>query len=60
MTARELINEFEVAGWSLVRVRGSHHIYGKNGHSFPIPKHAGKELGKGLVASARRKLKEVG
>lgn len=34
---------FESRGWSLDRIRGSHHIFSKPGRgSFPVPVHKGK------------------
>jgi predicted RNA binding protein YcfA (HicA-like mRNA interferase family) len=37
-------------GWSLDRVKGSHHIFIKPGkRSIPVPIHGSKDLPKGLV-----------
>jgi predicted RNA binding protein YcfA (HicA-like mRNA interferase family) len=58
--ARELMRRLEEAGWSLLRVRGSHHIYGKKGHTFSVPYHASKDLKKGLVIRAIKTIEEVG
>lgn len=44
-------------GWMKVRQTGSHIIYRKNGKSYPVPYHKGRELGKGL---AERMKKEMG
>jgi predicted RNA binding protein YcfA (HicA-like mRNA interferase family) len=51
----DLIREIQAIGWTLHRVRGSHHIFvhaERPGHvSVPHPK---KDLGKGLIASIRK------
>jgi predicted RNA binding protein YcfA (HicA-like mRNA interferase family) len=55
MTSRDLIREIEHDGWTLHRIRGSHHIFvhvERPGHvSIPHPK---KDLGKGLIAAIRK------
>lgn len=58
MRSRELIKQFERAGWQLQSTRGSHHVYRHPilpGHiSIPHPE---KDLGVGLVAKL---LKQAG
>ncbi len=44
-------------GWLLVRVEGSHYIYGKNGITYPVPFHGPKELGKGLEMKMKKEMK---
>jgi predicted RNA binding protein YcfA (HicA-like mRNA interferase family) len=55
MKSADLIRELKDAGWSLDRVRGSHHVFkhpARPGHVVvPHPK---KDLGVGLVAAIRR------
>jgi predicted RNA binding protein YcfA (HicA-like mRNA interferase family) len=55
MKSADLIREIRNAGWTLDRVRGSHHIFVhrvRPGHvTIPHPK---KDLGKGLVAAVRK------
>lgn len=55
MKSADLIREVEAVGWTLNRIRGSHHIFrhaDRPGHvTIPHPK---KNLGKGLVASVRK------
>ena len=55
MKSADLIREIRAVGWTLHRVRGSHHICvhaQRAGHvSIPHPK---KDLGKGLVAAIRK------
>lgn len=35
-------------GWTVLRQSGSHVIYQKDGITYPVPYHGGKEMGKGL------------
>jgi predicted RNA binding protein YcfA (HicA-like mRNA interferase family) len=51
MTGRELARLVERHGWSLRRVAGSHHIYGKAGSivRLSIPIHGSKPLKVGLL-----------
>ncbi len=53
LTGREVIRAFERAGFSLVRIRGSHHILRKEGcpYAISIPVHGGKPVSKGLLMS---------
>lgn len=51
----ELIKELKAAGWTLERVRGSHHQFKhpKNPMVITVP-HPKKDLGVGLVAKIRK------
>ncbi len=40
MTKRELLKLLKEAGWEYLR-EGRHEIWGKNGMTIPIPRHAG-------------------
>jgi predicted RNA binding protein YcfA (HicA-like mRNA interferase family) len=55
MSSADLIRELLKAGWSLDRVRGSHHVF--KHPTYPgivvIP-HPRKDLGPGLIAAIRR------
>jgi predicted RNA binding protein YcfA (HicA-like mRNA interferase family) len=55
MKYADLIREIRAIGWTLHRIRVSHHIFvhpERTGHvSIPHPK---KDLGKGLVAAIRK------
>ena len=55
MKSADLIREVMAVGWTLDRVRGSHHVFKlpvMPGHVVvPHPK---KDLGKGLVAAIRK------
>ena len=51
ITGRELATLVERKGWTLLRVRGSHHIYGKPGSNvrLSIPIHGNAPLKIGLL-----------
>ena len=51
ITDEQAVRAFEREGFSVVRIRGSHHIMKKPGHPnrLSIPVHAGKIIGKGLL-----------
>jgi predicted RNA binding protein YcfA (HicA-like mRNA interferase family) len=55
MKSGDLIKELQAIGWTLDRIRGSHHVFchpERGGHvTVPHPK---KNLGHGLVASIRK------
>lgn len=55
MKSADLIRELEKAGWTLDRVRGSHHVFKhpENPNIITVP-HPKKDLGKGLVSSLRK------
>ena len=52
LSGRELARLVERHGWSLLRIRGSHHIHGKAGSivQLSIPVHANRPLKRGLLA----------
>ena len=55
MRSGDLIRLLQAQGWTLDRVRGSHHVFkhpDRPGH-IVVP-HPKKELGKGLVAAIRK------
>lgn len=51
VTGRELIKALERHGWQLLRIQGSHHIYGKAGTAvrLSVPVHGNKALKVGLL-----------
>jgi predicted RNA binding protein YcfA (HicA-like mRNA interferase family) len=51
LSGRELAKLAEQHGWKLLRIAGSHHIYGKNGSvvRLSIPIHGNRPLKKGLL-----------
>ena len=59
VSGKDLAKAVERAGWTLLRVTGSHHIYGKQGSvvRLSIPIHANKPLKVGLL---RHLLKQAG
>jgi predicted RNA binding protein YcfA (HicA-like mRNA interferase family) len=54
MNGSEVIRKLKAEGWRLLRIRGSHHLMEKNGRVIPVPVHASKEVGKGLLAEIER------
>jgi len=51
VSGRELARIVERHGWTLLRISGSHHIYGKTGSivRLSIPIHGNTELKRGLL-----------
>lgn len=51
ISGKELAKLLERRGWTLLRVQGSHHIYGKPGSSvrLSVPVHGNKPLKLGLL-----------
>jgi predicted RNA binding protein YcfA (HicA-like mRNA interferase family) len=51
VSGREFARTIERHGWSLLRVSGSHHIYGKSGSivRLSVPIHGNKPLKTGLL-----------
>jgi predicted RNA binding protein YcfA (HicA-like mRNA interferase family) len=51
VTGREFARLIERRGWILLRVSGSHHIYGKSGNvvRLSVPIHGNKPLKTGLL-----------
>jgi predicted RNA binding protein YcfA (HicA-like mRNA interferase family) len=51
LSGREFARLVERHGWSLLRIHGSHHIYGKTGSvvRLSIPIHGNKPLKPGLL-----------
>ncbi len=55
MKSADLIRELVKAGWTLDRVRGSHHIFVLSSRpGIVVVPHPKKDLGKGLVAKIRK------
>ncbi len=54
MNGKQIIARLKEAGWTLARVRGSHHLMSKNGKSVPIPVHGTKDIGKSLLADLEK------
>jgi len=50
MNGKDLSSVLKEHGWTLDRVKGSHHIFIKPGkRSIPVPVHGSKDLPKGLI-----------
>jgi predicted RNA binding protein YcfA (HicA-like mRNA interferase family) len=51
VTGRDFARMVERRGWTLLRINGSHHIYGKTGSvvRLSIPIHGNKPLKRGLL-----------
>lgn len=51
ITGKQFAKMLERSGWTLLRVNGSHHIYGKAGHEarLSVPIHGNQALKLGLV-----------
>jgi predicted RNA binding protein YcfA (HicA-like mRNA interferase family) len=54
MNGNEIIKKLKKEGWSLKRVRGSHHLMEKNGNIVPVPVHGTTDIAKGLLAAIER------
>ena len=51
ISGKNFVKLLEQHGWELVRVKGSHHIYAKDGFvgKLTVPVHGGKDLKIGLL-----------
>lgn len=51
LSGEQVISAFEKFGFSVVRIRGSHHIMKKPGHRYnlSVPVHKGKTVKKGTL-----------
>ena len=54
MTGTQVAARLKEAGWVLVRVHGSHHVFGKDGRICPVPVHGKSDIPAGTLASIRR------
>jgi predicted RNA binding protein YcfA (HicA-like mRNA interferase family) len=43
-------------GWKVIHQNGSHIIYEKDGHHYPVPFHGSKEVGKGLEMKIKKEM----
>jgi predicted RNA binding protein YcfA (HicA-like mRNA interferase family) len=51
LTGQQVISRLGRAGFSVVRIRGSHHrVAHPDGRSTTVPVHAGETIGPGLLA----------
>lgn len=51
MKSRDLTRLLKENGWVLMRINGSHHIFGKPGdpHTISVPVHKGKDIMSGTA-----------
>lgn len=55
MKSGDLIKELKTTGWTLKRVKGSHHQFSHPDHSHVVTvPHPKKDLGRGLVRAIRK------
>ncbi len=55
MKSKDLIKELELAGWVLVRIKGSHHQFKHPNHKLPLTvPHPKKDLKVGLVKAIKK------
>ena len=57
MKSSELHRKIKRNGWVHFKTEGSHYIYTKDGKKYPVPYHASKEVGLGLL---KKMVKEMG
>ncbi|HUX09630.1 MAG TPA: type II toxin-antitoxin system HicA family toxin [Terriglobia bacterium] len=59
VSGKELARALERHGWQLLRIHGSHHIYGKLGSiiRLSVPVHGNKPLKTGYSGTCSRRLK---
>lgn len=52
VSGKQLCKALESRGWVLLRINGSHHIYGRPGavERLTVPVHANQDLKRGLLA----------
>jgi len=56
LKSTELHRLVKRSGWKLLRVRGSHYIYVKNGRTYPVPYHGSDEVGKGIEKTIKKEM----
>lgn len=54
MNGSEIIKRLKAEGWTVKRIRGSHHMLEKDGRVVPVPVHGANDIGKGLLADIER------
>lgn len=51
MNGKQIIAQLKKEGWTLKRVKGSHHLMQKDGKTVPVPVHGTEDLKPGLLAA---------
>ena len=54
MNGKDIIKKLRVAGWTVDRINGSHHILTKDGKAVPVPVHGSRDVGVGLISAIER------
>jgi predicted RNA binding protein YcfA (HicA-like mRNA interferase family) len=54
MNGREVLRRLKAEGWSVDRVRGSHHILLKGERMVSVPVHGSRDLTPGTLAAIQR------
>ncbi|MEI6898342.1 MAG: type II toxin-antitoxin system HicA family toxin [Bacteroidota bacterium] len=54
MSPKEIIAQLKANNWELKRVKGSHHVFMKNGISLIVPLH--KTISKGVFESIKKQV----
>jgi len=55
MSGKDLVKKLMKDGWTLDRVRGSHHIMRRNGICLSVPVHSNEDLKPGLLNDLYKK-----
>lgn len=50
MNGKQIIAQLKKQGWTLKRVKGSHHLMQKDGKTVPVPVHGTEDIKPGLLA----------
>ncbi len=56
MKSSELHKLIKRNGWVLLRTKGSHYIYEKDGRNYTAPFHGTKEVGKGIEIKIKKEM----
>jgi mRNA interferase HicA len=56
MKSKELHQLISKNGWQILRVKGSHYIYEKDGRTYPVPYYGAKEVGKGIELKIKKEM----
>ena len=54
MNGKQIIAQLKKQGWTLKRVKGSHHLMQKDGRTLPVPVHGTEDIKPGLLAALEK------